>query len=90
MCKLSTAGGYPIHLKSRDVIHINASAYVADNPAAHQAIGLKESVGGAFRKCRFCHADYNAMQNGFCEEDFDPRNLEQHLRQCNGIKKITL
>lgn len=87
MCKLSTAGGYPIHLKSGDVIHINAAlvAYVADNPAAHQAIGLKESVGGAFRKCRFCHADYDAMQNGFCEEDFDPRNLEQHLRQCNVI-----
>lgn len=85
--KLSTVGGYPIHLKSGNLIRINAAlvAYVADNPAAHQAIGLKESVGGAFRKCRFCHADYDAMQDGFCEEDFNSRNLEQHLQQCNVI-----
>ena len=50
MCKLSTAGGYPIRLKSGDVIHLSAAlvAYVADNPAAHQSIGLKESVGVHF------------------------------------------
>ena len=38
-------GGYPIHLKSGNLIRINAAlvAYVANNPAAHQAIGLKES-----------------------------------------------
>lgn len=87
MQKLSTAGGHPIHLKSGNLIRINAAlvAYVADSPAAHQAIGLKESVGGAFRKCRFCHADYDAMQNGFYEEDFDPLTLEQHLQQCSVI-----
>lgn len=63
MHKLSRAGGYPIELKGGELIHIIAGlvAYIADNPAAHQAIGLKESVGGAFRKCRFCHADYDAM-----------------------------
>lgn len=50
MQKLSTAGGHPIHLKSGNLTRINAAlvAYVADNPAAHQAIGLKESVGGSF------------------------------------------
>ena len=39
--KLSTVGGYPIHLKNGNLIRINAAlvAYVADNPAAHQAIG---------------------------------------------------
>ena len=91
MPKLSRAGGYPIELKGGELIHINAGlvAYIVDNPAAHQAIGLKESVGGAFRKCRFCHADYDAMQKGFCEEDFDPRNLEQHLQQCDVIRNAT-
>lgn len=74
-------------MKSGNLIHINAAlvAYIADNPAAHQAIGLKDSVGGAFRKCRFCHADYDAMQDGFYEEDFDLRILEQYLQQCNVI-----
>lgn len=58
-------------------------AYVADNPAAHQAVDLKESVGGAFRKCRFCHADFEALQNGFSEDDFEPCSLKIHLQQCD-------
>ena len=69
--QLSVPDGYPIDLKDGETIRIRASlvAYVADNPAAHQVIGLKESVGGALRKCRFCNADNNAMQNGFRGED---------------------
>lgn len=84
---LNIARGHPIQLKNGNTIQINASlvAYVADNPAAHQAMGLKESVGGAFRKCRLCNADYDAMQDKFSEEDFDPRMFEQHLQQCNVI-----
>ena len=71
--QLSMPDGYPINLKDGETICMRASlvAYVADNPAAHKAIGLKESVGGALRKCRFCNADNNAMQNGFREEDFE-------------------
>lgn len=85
--KLSVPAGHPIHLNDGQTMLIRASlvAYVADNPAAHQAIGLKESVGGAFRKCRFCNADYDAMQNGFREEEFEPRSLERHLEQWNVI-----
>ena len=73
---LNIARGHPIQLKNGNTIHINAAlvAYVADNPAAHQAMGLKESVGGAFRKCRLCNADYDAMQDKFSEEDFDPNH----------------
>ena len=69
----SMPDGYPINLKDGETICMRASlvAYVADNPTAHKAIGLKESVGGALRKCRFCNADNNAMQNGFREEDFE-------------------
>ena len=71
--QLSMPDGYPTNFKDGETIRVRASlvAYVADNPAAHQAIGLKESVGGALRKCRFCNADNNAMQNGFREEDFE-------------------
>lgn len=79
--------GHPVHLNDGKTMLIRASlvAYVADNPAAHQAIGLNESVGGAFRKCRFCTADYNAMQNGFRENKFEPRSLKRHLEQWNVI-----
>lgn len=61
MCKLSTAGGYPIHLKSGDVIYLNAAlvAYVADNPAAHQATGLKGIGRGCISKVQVlpCNMD---------------------------------
>lgn len=41
--QLSVPDGYPIDLKDGETIRIRASlvAYVADNPAAHQAISLK-------------------------------------------------
>ena len=89
--QLSMPDGYPINLKDGETIRIRASlvAYVADNPAAHQAIGLKESVGGALRKCRFCNADNNAMQNGFREEDFEAQTLKKHLEQCSVISGAT-
>ena len=85
--KLSATTGNHICLTDGRTISVRASlvAYVADNPAAHQAVGLKESVGGAFRKCRFCHADFEAMQNGFSEDDFESRSLKTHLQQCDKI-----
>jgi len=85
--KLIIPTGHLISLTDGRAILVGASlvAYVADNPAAHQAIGLKESVGGSFRKCRFCHADFEAMQNGFSEDDFEPRSLKKHLEQCDVI-----
>ena len=85
--KLGIPTGNLIPLRDGSTIPVRASlvAYVADNPAVHQAIGLKESVGGSFRKCRFCHADFEAMQNGFSEDDFEPRSLKKHLYQCDVI-----
>ena len=85
--KLSILTGRLISLTDGRAILVRASlvAYVADNPAAHQAIGLKESVGGSFRKCRFCHADFEAMQSGFSGDDFEPRTLQKHLEQCDVI-----
>ena len=71
--QLSVPDEYPIDLKDGETIRIRASmvAYVADNPAAHQAISLKESMGDALRKCKFCNADYYTIQNGFRGEDFE-------------------
>ena len=85
--KLGIPTGNLIPLRDGSTIPVRASlvAHVADNPAVHQAIGLKESVGGSFRKCRFCHADFEAMQNGFSEDDFEPRSLKKHLYQCDVI-----
>ena len=87
----SMPDGYPTNLKDGETICMRASlvAYVADNPTAHKAIGLKESVGGALRKCRFCNADNNAMQNGFREEDFEAQTLKKHLEQCSVISGAT-
>ncbi|XP_068756185.1 uncharacterized protein [Montipora capricornis] len=78
--KLGIPTGNLIRLTDGSTIPVRASlvAYVADNPVVHQAISLKESVGGSFRKCRFCHADFEAMQNGFSEDDFEPRSLKKH------------
>ena len=89
--QLSMPDWYPINLKDGETIRIRASlvAHVADNPAAHQAIGLKESVVGALRKCRFCNADNNAMQNGFREDDFEAQTLKKHLEQCSVISGAT-
>ena len=82
LTKLGMPSGNLICLMDGRTICVRASlvAYVADNPAAHQAIGLKESVGGSFRKCRFCRADFEAMQNGFSEDDFEPRALKKTFR----------
>ena len=87
--KLSILTGHLIHLMDGSGILVRASlvSYVADNPAAHQAVGLKESVGGSFRKCRFCHADFEAMQSGFSEDDFESRSLKKHLEQCDVINR---
>ena len=66
------------HLPLRGAV----KAVAADTPASHYIAGYKEGVGGALRKCRHCNTDYDRMQNYFEEEDFMPRTLQQHLRQC--------
>ena len=57
--KLGIPTGNLIRLTDGSTIPVRASlvAYAADNPAVHQAIGLKESVGGSFRKCRLRDTD---------------------------------
>ena len=62
--------------------HINLRggilAFLADTPASNKARGFKEGVGGAQRKCRLCMATFDDMQNCFTEDEFQPRNLDEH------------
>lgn len=53
-------------------------ALLADTPASHLSGGFKESVGGAFRKCRVCMATFDTMQECFTEEEFTLRTKEEH------------
>jgi len=53
-------------------------ALLADTPASQLCGGFKESVGGAFRKCCFCNATFERMQELFIEEDFNLRTKEDH------------
>lgn len=45
-------------------------AIVADTPASNMLGGLKESVGGAKRKCRNCMGGFEDIQSKFDENDF--------------------
>lgn len=67
-------------------LQVALMAYVGDTPAANQAGGFKEGVGGALRKCRHCECDEESMQTYFTEEDFLIRTLNRHLQQCSTIE----
>ena len=53
-------------------------ALLADTPASNLGGGFKESVSGAFRKCRLCMATFDTMQELFTEEVFTLRSKEDH------------
>ena len=56
------------------------SALVADNLAAHDIAGFTTSFSG-LRRCRFCNANTNNMQNTFCESSFQLRTENAHNEQ---------
>lgn len=61
-------------------------AFLADNLAAHQLGGFKESMSFAFRICRSCMATRSSSQRNFRENDFELRNDVEHTRQCQLLK----
>eukprot|EP00733_Pompholyxophrys_punicea_P000813 Pompholyxophrys_punicea_v1_NODE_302_length_2323_cov_4.263228.p1 type:complete len:570 gc:universal NODE_302_length_2323_cov_4.263228:2225-516(-) len=63
-------------------IHGALLAFVGDTLASNFIGGFKESVGGAFRKCRYCMASKDDIQNFFLEESFQRRTLTEHLNHC--------
>lgn len=79
--QLSNHDGYQFTLDNGRYITLQGAlaAFIADTPASHEAAGFKEGVGLAFKKCRHCHATFESMQTDFLEENFDLRNLQEHL-----------
>ena len=73
------ANGHPFQIYG-GVLRLRGSllALLADTPASQLCGGFKEGVGGAFRKCRVCHATFERMQELFIEEDFNLRTKEDH------------
>ncbi|XP_039248923.2 uncharacterized protein LOC120326666 [Styela clava] len=65
------------------------ASVIADTPAAHQILGLKEGVGFAYRKCRKCMAINETIQTSHRECDFTLRSCAQHLSQCQYLNKTT-
>lgn len=79
---LGSDRGYSFSLPS-GLINLRGGilAFLADTPASQKAGGFKEGVGGARRKCRHCMATFETMQCHFSEEDFEPRNADDHEQQ---------
>ena len=73
------ANGHPFQIYG-GVLRLRGSllALLADIPACQLCGGFKEGVGGAFRKCRVCHATFERIQELFIEEDFNLRTKEDH------------
>ena len=57
-------------------------AFLADNLAAHQIGGFKESMSFSLRICRTCMATTEKCQIAFQESLFELRSPEKHDRQC--------
>ncbi len=71
-----------INEQSSKVYNIALLAFLADNLAAHQLGGFKESMGFVLRICRSCMATRNSSQRNFRETDFELRTDIEHKRQC--------
>ena len=58
---------------------------ICDTPAAALLGGFKES-SLAKRPCRKCYAELGEMREKFHSQDFTPRNMESHLKECSVIE----
>ena len=61
-------------------------AFVADNLAAHEIGGFKQSFSFAHRFCRSCMATKASMKTYFDESNFELRTSSTHRRQCTEIE----
>ena len=60
-------------------------AFLADNLAAHELGGFKESFSFAHRFCRSCLATKEYSQTPFNEKDFTVRDRVSHAQQCSSL-----
>ena len=64
--------------------------HLADNLAAHQIGGFKESMSFAYRICRSCMTTTEKAQTNFKECYFEVRTPEDHKRQCDELERSAL
>lgn len=67
------------------IIRGTLTAVIADNLASHQIGGFKCGFSKGFRKCRFCMATDEQIQNNFYDSDFVARSKDDHDFQCLGL-----
>ena len=60
-------------------------AFLADNLAAHELGGFKESFSFARKFCRSCLTDKEQSQGHFREDQFILRNQKSHEQQCSRL-----
>ena len=65
-------------------------AILADNLAAHQIGGFKESMSFAYRICRSCMTTTEKAKTNFKECYFEVRTPEDHKRQCDELERSAL
>ncbi len=61
-------------------------AFLADNLAAHEVGGFKESFSFARRICRSCLTDKQKSQTHFREDEFVIRDHESHSQHCSRLR----
>lgn len=61
-------------------------AFLADNLAAHELGGFKESFSFARKFCRSCLIDKVKSQVHFKEDKFDKRDRKSHSEQCSRLR----
>lgn len=61
--------------------------FPADNLAAHQIGGFKESMSFAYHICRTCISTTEKAQNHFIESKFELRTPEKHTKQCADLEQ---
>lgn len=68
------------------VYDVGLLAFLADNLAAHQVGGFKESMSFAYRICRTCMATTEQTQTIFTESELELRNPQKHAEQCSDLE----
>ena len=73
---------------SGTIRHFNVGllAFLADNLAAHQLGGFKESMSFAYRICRTCMATKDLSAKAFLESQFILRSAKEHTQQCKRLE----
>ena len=61
-------------------------AFLADNLAAHEVGGFKESFSFARRFCRSCMTNLSTAKSHFNEDKFDLRSPSNHADQCHALR----